>query len=112
MRPNWGPNWDHAELVVPARVYLFKDGRPFRLSPVQAMLPLRVDLFYREALAVDGFPDVLEVTCNDQSHFFLLKRPRCVRPSRRPLSSGDYACSTHRLKRSSTFAPEKRGAFR
>src|SRR6185436_20855017 len=60
--------------LMPARVYLFKDGRPFRLSPVQAMLPLRVDLFYRERLwRSSDHPDVLEVTCNDQSHFFLLK---------------------------------------
>ena len=68
----------HLELAtvpqMPARVYLFKDGRPFRLSPVGAVLPLRVDLFYRERLwraAAD--PETLEVTCNDQSHFFLLK---------------------------------------
>jgi hypothetical protein len=42
----------HLEIVtgMPARVYLFKDGRPFRLSPVDALLPLRVDLFYRERL--------------------------------------------------------------
>lgn len=60
---------------MPARVYLFKDGRPFRLSPVQALLPLRVDLFYRERLwrASATPPETLEVTCNDQSHFFLLK---------------------------------------
>jgi hypothetical protein len=59
---------------MPARVYLFKDKRPFRLSPVQAMLPLRVDMFYRERLWRSGAdPDTLEVTCNDQSHFFLLK---------------------------------------
>ena len=68
----------HLELItdpqVPARVYLFKDGRPFRFSPVQAMLPLRVDLFYRERLwRSSDDPEVLEVTCNDQSHFFLLK---------------------------------------
>jgi len=60
--------------VMPVRVYLFKDDRPFRLSPVDAMLPLRTDLFYRERLwrrASD--PATLEVTCNDISHFFLLK---------------------------------------
>ena len=59
--------------LIPARVYLFKDDRPFRFSPVQAMLPLRVDLFYRERLwrSTDS-PEVLEVTCADQSHFFLL----------------------------------------
>ncbi len=59
---------------MPARVYLFKDGRPFRLSPVDAMLPLRTDLFYRERLWTrSADPQVLEVTANDQSHFFLLK---------------------------------------
>jgi hypothetical protein len=59
---------------MPARVYLFKDKAPFRLSPVQAMLPLRVDLFYRERLWTSTpSPDTLEVTCNDQSHFILLK---------------------------------------
>jgi hypothetical protein len=68
----------HLELatdpVAPARVYLFKDGQPFRFSPVQALLPLRVDLFYRERLwRSSDHPDVLEVSCNDQSHFFLLK---------------------------------------
>ena len=62
------------EPLVPARVYLFKDGRPFRLSPVQAMLPLRVDLFYRERLwRASNDPDTLEVTHDGQSHFFLLK---------------------------------------
>ena len=35
---------------VPSRVYLFKDDRPFRLSPVDALLPLKVDSFYRERL--------------------------------------------------------------
>jgi hypothetical protein len=60
--------------LMPVRMYLLKDGRPFRLSPVGAMLPLRVDLFYRERLwMASDDPDTLEVTCNDQSHFFLLK---------------------------------------
>src|ERR1041385_7977444 len=68
----------HLELqidpVMPARVYLFKDDQPFRLSPVEAILPLRIDLFYRERLWTNSpSPDTLEVTCNDQSHFFLLK---------------------------------------
>ena len=36
--------------LMPARVYLFKDDKPFRLSPVQAVLPLHVDTFYRERL--------------------------------------------------------------
>jgi hypothetical protein len=59
---------------MPARVYLFKDGKPFRLSPIQALLPLHVDLFYRERLWTShASPDTLEVTCNEQSHFILLK---------------------------------------
>jgi hypothetical protein len=67
---------------VPARVYLFKDDLPFRLSPVDALLPLRVDLFYRERLwrRVPS-PATLEVTANEQSHFFLLRgRARFVLP--------------------------------
>src|SRR5215510_15328584 len=68
----------HLELAtdprMPTRVYLFKDKQPFRLSPVQALLPLKVDLFYRERLWTNGAPpETLEVTCNDQSHFLLLK---------------------------------------
>ena len=68
----------HVDLAIeprmPARVYLFKNKRPFRLSPVQALLPLRVDQFYRERVWYGSEdPNVLEVTCNDESHFFLLK---------------------------------------
>ena len=60
--------------TIPARVYLFKDGRPFRLSPVDAMLPLRVDTFYREHLWRRGNERTrtLEVTLDDESHFILL----------------------------------------
>lgn len=67
---------------VPARVYLFKDDRPFRLSPVDALLPLHVDLFYRERLwRRVSSPATLEVTANEQSHFFLLRgRARFVLP--------------------------------
>lgn len=58
---------------MPARVYLFKDDRPFRLSPVDALMPLRADLFYRERLwRRAAAPAVLEVTAKDLSHFFLL----------------------------------------
>jgi len=63
-----------AEPRMPVRVYLFKEGRPFRLSPVDAMLPLRIDLLYRERMWVrSADPTTLEVTATDQSHFFLLK---------------------------------------
>jgi hypothetical protein len=62
------------EPLLPARVYLFKNNRPFRLNPVDAMLPLRTDTFYRERLWLrTPNPSTLEVTCNDISHFFLLK---------------------------------------
>ena len=66
----------------PARVYLFKDGAPFRLNPVDALLPLKVDLFYRERLwRRTATPATLEVTCNEQSHFVLLDgRARFVLP--------------------------------
>src|SRR5262249_6695576 len=65
----------------PARVYLFKDGKPFRLSPVDVLLPLRVDLHYRERLwrrppeapSADGRPArTLEVTNDGESHFVIL----------------------------------------
>ena len=59
---------------IPARVYLFKGDRAFRLSPVDAMLPLRPDLFYRERVwRRSGDPSILEVTARDRSHFILLE---------------------------------------
>lgn len=59
--------------VVPGRVYLFKGGQPFRLSPVDSHLPLRTDLFYRERVwRRAAQPAVLEVTAKDLSHFLLL----------------------------------------
>lgn len=59
---------------IPARVYLFKGGREFRLSPVDATLPLRPDLFYRERVwRRAGDSNVLEVTARDRSHFILLR---------------------------------------
>lgn len=59
--------------VMPARVYLFKDDRPFRLSPVDSLLPLKVDLFYRERMwRQTPKPRTLEVTAAEQSHFVLL----------------------------------------
>ena len=59
--------------TVPARVYLFKADRPFRLSPVDALLPLNPDLFYRERLWRRKTPvSTLEVTGRGESHFVLL----------------------------------------
>ncbi len=80
------------EPLMPARVYLFKDGRPFRFSPVQALLPLRVDMFYRERLWYSSpDPDTLEVTCNDESHFVLLKGR-----ARFDLPAGKYRVEAYR----------------
>src|SRR5688572_7270551 len=58
---------------MPARVYLFKDDRPFRLDPVDSMLALRSDTFYRDVVwRRVPQPGTLEVTARDQSHFVLL----------------------------------------
>ncbi|MCY4588382.1 MAG: CehA/McbA family metallohydrolase [Bryobacterales bacterium] len=60
--------------TVPSRVYLFKGNRPYRLSPVDAMLPLRADTYYRERLWRQNRElKVLEVTARDASHFILLE---------------------------------------
>lgn len=60
--------------TVPARVYLFKGTRRFRLSPVDAILPLRADTYYRERVwRQNRDPKVLEVTARDRSHFILLE---------------------------------------
>jgi hypothetical protein len=80
-------------LTVPSRVYLFKDGRPFRLSPVEAMLPLRVDTFYRERLWRRGGsrPRTLEVTNDGESHFILLDGR-----GEYALPAGNYRVAAHR----------------
>lgn len=77
---------------MPVRVYLFKDGRPFRLSPVQALLPLRVDSFYRERIWHAGTAaETLEVTCRDFSHFILLNGRGSYR-----LPAGRYRLEAYR----------------
>jgi hypothetical protein len=60
--------------ILPARVYLFRESRPFRLNPVDSLLSLRVDLFYREQLW-QRVPDpaTLEVVKGEESHFLLLR---------------------------------------
>jgi hypothetical protein len=60
--------------LLPARVYLFKSGQPHRLQPVQATIPVRSDLFYRDRLWLENpDPSVLEVIANDEYHYLLLK---------------------------------------
>src|SRR4029434_5086267 len=59
---------------MPARIYLFKNKAAFRLWPVQAVLPIKSDQFYRDRLWTDNSdPDVLEVIANDENHYLLLK---------------------------------------
>jgi hypothetical protein len=87
---------------MPIRVYLFKirTGKhdmsatwiPFRLSPVDALLPLKPDNFYRERFwYMCRVPDVLEVLCEDQSHFFLLRGKANFE-----LPPGKYRVEAHR----------------
>ena len=63
------------ERGLPARIYVFKNGRPFKLQPAEAVLPLKSDQFYRDRLWTDGVrdPSVLEVIVNDDYHYLLLK---------------------------------------
>ena len=79
--------------MIPSRLYLFKDGRPFRLSPVDAMLPLRVDMFYRERLWRRGGdrPKTLEITQDGESHFILLDGR-----GEYELPAGKYRIEAHR----------------
>jgi hypothetical protein len=59
---------------MPARIYLLRNGEPFRIQPVQAVLPIRSDLFYRDRLWLETpDPAVLEIICNDEYHYLLLK---------------------------------------
>ena len=62
------------EARLPARIYLYKDGREFRLTPVDAVLPIRSDTFYRDTF-YSKVPDpaTMEVVAADQYHYLLLK---------------------------------------
>jgi hypothetical protein len=76
----------------PTRIYLLKNDRPFRLHPVDAILPLKVDLYYRDTLwRRTPNPQTLEVTHNDQSHFYLLNSRATF-----SLPPGDYTLQAHR----------------
>lgn len=80
------------ESNLPARIYLFKNGRPFRLHPVDAILPIRVDTFYRDTVwSRAANPAVLEITSNDQSHFVLLNGKATF-----DLPPGDYRLEAYR----------------
>lgn len=75
-----------------ARVYLFKSGKPFRLHPVDAVIPLNVDLFYRDTLwRRNARPATLEAIASGQSHFFLLQGKGSFE-----LPPGDYRIEAYR----------------
>jgi hypothetical protein len=77
---------------MPARIYLLRNGEPFRLQPVQAVLPVRSDTFYRDRLWMDGGdPDVMELICNDEYHYLLLKGSASFH-----LPPGKYAMEAYR----------------
>lgn len=64
---------DTGELV-PARVYLFRGATPHRLSPVDNLLPLFEDNFYRERIwRMTSSPKTLEINVKNQWHDLLLE---------------------------------------
>lgn len=76
----------------PARVYLFKDGRRFRLNPVDAVLPLHVDTFYRDRLwRRTQTPRTLEAMYGAESHLLLLEGSAAF-----DLPAGSYRVEAYR----------------
>jgi hypothetical protein len=60
--------------LVPARVYLFRGAAPHRLSPVDNLLPLFEDNFYRERIwRMTNHPKTLEINIKNQWHDLLLE---------------------------------------
>jgi len=77
---------------VPTRLYLLKSDRPFRLSPVDALLPLKGDVFYRHTLwSRVANPQTLELIHNDQNHVYLLTNKATF-----DLPPGDYKLEAFR----------------
>jgi hypothetical protein len=59
---------------MPVRFYLRKNGVPFRIAPVDAALPIRSDVFYRDHIYRRlADPKLMEVVAVDQYHYLLLK---------------------------------------
>ncbi|MEZ5353354.1 MAG: CehA/McbA family metallohydrolase [Bryobacteraceae bacterium] len=77
---------------MPARIYLRKNNSPFRLTPVDGVLPLKSDVFYRDRpfLRVPD-PAVIEVICRDEYHYLLLKGR-----ARFQLPPGEYTLEAYR----------------
>src|SRR5215471_14589008 len=60
--------------MIPARIYLFRNGEAYRLSPVVNLLPLLQDNFYRNRIwRMTNGPSTLEVTVRGMSHGILLE---------------------------------------
>lgn len=60
--------------LVPARVYLFRGATPHRLSPIDTLLPLFEDNFYRERIwRMTNTPKTLEIDVKNQWHDLLLE---------------------------------------
>ena len=60
--------------VVPARIYLFRSDRLFRLSPTDSLIAFKQDNFYRNRpWRRSNDPDALEITVRDMSHVILTK---------------------------------------
>ena len=59
---------------VPARIYLLRSDRLFRLSPVDSLIAFKQDNFYRNRpWRRSNDPDALEITVRDMSHVILTK---------------------------------------
>lgn len=87
-------NVAHLKLTAthPTRIYLQKGDRPFRLFPVDAILPIKIDTFYRDTLwRRTPNPQTLEVVANDQSHFYLLSKSATF-----DLPPGNYTIEAYR----------------
>ncbi|MCC6587879.1 MAG: CehA/McbA family metallohydrolase [Bryobacterales bacterium] len=75
----WPPEYSaRVEIVtegrMPARLYLWKGNASFRLAPVDAVLPIRSDTYYRDRFfSRVPNPKVMEVIARDQYHYLLLK---------------------------------------
>lgn len=77
---------------MPARIYAWKGNQEFRLTPTDAVMPLRTDTFYRDRF-VSHVPDpkTMEVVARDKFHYLLLKGQATFY-----LPPGDYRLQAYR----------------
>ncbi len=82
---------------LPTRIYLFKSDRPFRLHPVDAILPLKLDLFYRDTLwrKTPIRRRSKSLTTTNSTSSFLLTRRRSTYPPE-TIASKPIAASSSR----------------